>query len=171
MKNIITLLAIGLISVGVYAQTVEESEHGSFELTLGGYGESVDGENSVGFDIGLSTNPFAKRPEVWIGITQGLYWEPSIAGSTDLFVDWSQNLWKEKLYLNLGWTVGAVYSDVTGEDSEYISDVAWRTGPEAYFQYYVGDSAFIYAGVNYDVWESDGFEGNWRYGWGIGLTW
>jgi len=136
--------------------------YGGYELTLGGGGTSINGENVFGLDLSLSTNPFKKRPEVWVGIAQSLYWEPSFAGSTDLFVDWSQNIWKEKLYLNVGWSGGAVY------DSHAISQ--WRTGPEATFQFYTSDSSFVFAGVNYDVYTSKGDNNSWRYSFGIGLT-
>jgi hypothetical protein len=183
MKTLITLALIGLTAITLNAQdktllttnaplltldapAAEESgkTSGGWELTLGGGGTSIDGENTIGFDFSLSTNPLKARPEVWVGIAQGLYWEPTFAGSTDLFVDWSQNLWKDTLYANIGWSGGALYDNREG------SDVIWRTGPEFTLQYYTSDNAFIYAGVNYDVFSSDKQEGNWRYSFGVGLT-
>jgi len=140
--------------------------YGGYELTLGGGGQTVNGESAFGLDLSLSTNPFKSRPEVWVGVAQSLYWEPSFAGSTDLFVDWSQpilpSLLNDKLYLNAGWSGGALYGS--------HGSTVWRTGPEATFQYYTSDSAFIYAGVNYDVFSSDKNEGGFRYSFGIGLT-
>jgi len=114
-------------------------------------------------DFSISTNPLKARPEIWVGLVQGLYWEPTFAGSTDLFVDWSQNLWNDTLYLNVGWSGGALY-DNSG------ANAIWRTGPEATLQYYTSDNAFIYAGVNYDVFSSDKNEGGFRYSFGIGLS-
>jgi hypothetical protein len=84
-----------------------------------------------------------------------------------LFVDWSQAILPstldDKLYLNVGWSGGAEY-DNSG------ASAVWRTGPEATFQYYTSDNAFIYAGVNYDVFKSDRNEGGFRYSFGIGLS-
>lgn len=172
MKTTLSIIAaIGLASAAlaqtnaVDSSTADEGKtFGGIELTLGGGGETIDGESVFGMDFSLSTNPFEKRPEVWIGIVQGLYWEPTFAGSTDIFVDWSQNVWKETLYLNVGWSGGALYGDYMEENP------VWRTGPEATLQYYTSDNAFIYAGVNYDVFQSDNNEGSWRYSFGIGLT-
>lgn len=176
MSKLITVLTLALtLSVfSLHAQTnttttvstneVSGKEFGSYELTLGGGGESINGETTFGLDFSLSTNPLKVRPEVWVGFAQGLYWEPNFAGSTDLFADWSQNLWKEKLYANVGWSVGALY---TNKELD-----TWRTGPELTLQYYVTDSSFIFAGVNYDVWQSNSDRDNgFRYSFGIGLTW
>lgn len=150
------------------ATSVSESgkQAGGWELTLGGGGTEINGESSVGLDFSLSTNPLKSRPEIWLGIAQGLYWEPTFSGSTDLFVDWSQSILPSKLndslYLNVGWSGGSLY------DNEG-SDIIWRTGPETTFQYYTSDNAFIYAGVNYDVFSSDSNEGGFRYSFGIGI--
>ncbi len=100
-----------------------EKQSGGWELTLGGGGETLNGESYFGLDFSLSTNPFESRPEVWVGIAQSLYWEPSLAGSTDLYVDWNWHIYGEKLYLNTGWSVGGVY-DNSG------TATIWRTGPE-----------------------------------------
>lgn len=172
MKNIFitTIVAFGLLSVSAQTNVLEATpladdgkQAGGWEFTLGGGGESFEGENVFGLDLSLSTNPFQARPEVWVGMVQGLYWEPSFAGSTDLFIDWSQNLWNEVLYANIGWSGGVLYDN--GD-----SDVVWRTGPELTLQYYTADNAFIYAGVNYDVFSSDDNEGGFRYSFGIGLS-
>ena len=184
MKQLLLVALIGLTAFGVNAQVntntlavpslsltnaVEETgkTSGGWELTLGGGGETFKGESYFGLDFSLSTNPFKNRPEVWVGVAQSLYWEPTLAGSTDLFVDWSLPILPskldERLYLNVGWSGGALYDN---QGSEAI----WRTGPEATFQYYTSDNAFIYAGVNYDVFKSGHQEGGWRYSFGIGLS-
>ena len=141
---------------------------GGWELTLGGGGETLNGESYFGLDVSLSTNPFKSRPEVWIGVAQSLYWEPSFAGSTDLYVDWSQailpSLLNDSVYLNLGWSGGALY------DNDASTETIWRTGPEVTVQYYTSGNAFIFAGVNYDVYRSDKQEGGFRYSFGIGLS-
>ena len=188
MKTLITsfLLAIALIGFTANAQTnavnttsflvetvvstnsadASSKTAGSWEVTLGGGGETIDGESYFGLDFSLSTNPLESRPEVWVGLAQSTYWETDFAGTTDVFVDWSQSIFPttfdDSLYLNVGWSVGTLYND------EY--DFTWRTGPEATFQYYTSDTAFIYAGVNYDVYQSEGDEGEFRYSFGIGIT-
>lgn len=183
-KTILSLIAVVLVGFSALAADtnsiatpslsltnapVEEGgkTSGGWELTLGGGGVTIDGENSFGLDFSLSTNPFKSRPEVWVGVAQGLYWEPKFAGSTDLFVDWSQSILPSKLddslYMNVGWSGGVLYGD-------WEQNPIWRTGPEATLQYYTSDNAFIYAGVNYDVFSSDNNEGEFRYSFGIGLS-
>jgi hypothetical protein len=176
-KTIITFaLFLTVATVSLNAQTnvlnttnavAGGKKSGSWELTLGGAGETLNGVSYFGLDFSLSTNPFKARPEVWVGIAQSLYWEPSFAGSTDLFVDWSVAILPSKLddslYLNLGWSGGALYDTTSATN--------WRTGPEVTLQYYTSDTAFIFAGVNYDVYRSDKNEGGFRYSFGIGITW
>jgi hypothetical protein len=177
MNKYLTLLALvlGLAVTNAQTNTLTSTNElssgksaGDWEFTLGGGGENIDGENVFGLDFSISTNPFEKRPEIWVGLAQGLYWEPTFAGSTDLFVDWSQAIlpktFDDSLYLNVGWSGGALYGDYADENP------VWRTGPEVTLQYYTSDNAFIYAGANYDVFSSDENEGNWRYSFGIGLT-
>lgn len=148
-----------------------KSEVGSYEFTLGGAGTHIDGESAVGVDLSLSTNPFKFAPNVWVGIVQGLYWEPDFAGSTDLNINYSWHLFKE-LYVNTGWSAGVEYTDVETESEDGTENVSFegffRTGPEVTFQYYVGDNAFLYSGVNYDF-VSQGEDG-FRYSFGIGLA-
>jgi hypothetical protein len=161
-KYIITLLAIVFIGLNINAQSTNSTsgkEFGGIEVTLGGAGTEIDNESSFGLDFSISTNPFERIPQVWVGIVQGLFWEPTFAGSTDLTLEWSQPIWKDTLYVNPGWSVGSVY-----DRNDYI----WRTGPQLTFQYYTSDNAFIYAGANYDI-VSKGDNG-FRYSFGVGLS-
>lgn len=184
-KTILSLIAVVLVGFASYAAETNSAaltlptpnlsltnapaesgkSAGSWEFTLGGAGQTIKGDSSFGLDFSISTNPFEKRPEIWVGLSQGLYWEPTFSGSTDLFVDWSWALFpktfNDSLYLNTGWTVGILY-DNSGTDPIY------RTGPEAYLQYYTSDNAFIYAGLNWDF-VSEGDDGL-RYCFGIGLS-
>ncbi len=155
-----------LISVaGVNAQTnsnvintntpVEKGQ--SYEITFGGAGSNINGQNEVGADFSLSTNPFKDLPNLWVGVAQEVYWTPSVGGSTDVNLNWSTHLYKE-LYINTGWSAGLEYSQ---------NNVNLRTGPEVTFEYYVGENAFIYSGVNYDIGQDySGF----RYSFGLGIT-
>jgi hypothetical protein len=134
--------------------------YNSVEFTLGGGGTDIDGESTFGADFTLSINPIKSLPSVWTGVAQSVYWEPKAAGSTDIYVDWSQDIWNDTLYFNVGWSVGALY----GADTS----VNWRTGPELSFQFYTHDNAFIYVGANYDVWTLKG-DGEIRYSFGVGI--
>lgn len=172
MKNILLVLAF-VLALAVQAQTNQvpvtqeqtgaaaKSQSWSVEATIGGGGISTrNSDGQFGLDFSLSTNPFEGLTHVWVGVAQTLAWEPSFAGSTDVFTDWSTHVYKD-LWLNVGWSVGASYDT-------YDTEI-WRTGPEATLQYYVGDSAFIYAGVNYDAFVSEG-EDAFRYSFGVGLA-
>lgn len=136
-------------------------ESGGYELTLGGGGSYINGKNNIGLDISLSSNPFESRPEVWVGLSQGVYWEPSFSGATDLFADWNTHLIKE-LYLNTGWSAGISY--------DLHSSPLFRTGPEASLQYYTSDNAFVYAGLNYSIYVGDRGHRPLTYTFGIGLS-
>ena len=174
MKIILTtiLLALGLSISGLSQNTneitvnqlPEETRQIPFtvELTIGGGGMvTSDNESTYGMDFSIGTNPFKSIPSIWIGLVQGLYWEPSFSGSTDLYSDYSFLIYKDSLYLNVGWSGGIVYDTET---------VYWRTGPEVTFQYYVSDDAFIYVGANYDFNFDENVENGIRYGFGIGLS-
>ena len=141
------------------------------ELTLGAAGSTVPktGETSFGLDVTYSIQPF-KQP-IWFNLSQGLYWEPSFSGSTDISSTWAWRIYKESLYLNTGWSVGATYDRET---------LGWRSGPEISLQYYTSGNAFIYVGANYDLFTKD--SGGWhtaegpsglnslRYSAGIGVS-
>ncbi len=171
-RYILTLLSVILIGFTANAQNINTNilnsgkQSRQWELTLGGGGESINHQSTFGLDLSLSTNPLKHRPEVWFGVAQGVYWQPTFAGSTDLFVDWSQAILPSKLndrlYFNVGWSGGALY------DIHELSQ--WRTGPEFTAQVYVTDSSFIFAGTNYDLWTNKGSRGTWRYSFGIGLA-
>lgn len=135
---------------------------GGYEVTFGGGGSVVKKESAnFGLDLGVSSNPFKKLPNLWVGFNQGLYWEPSFSGATDLYADWNTHLIGE-LYVNTGWSVGTVYDS----HSAY-----GRTGPEVTFQYYTSGNAFVYAGANYDFnFGEKRAENGVRYSFGIGFA-
>ena len=179
MKRIIVVISIVAAVASLQAQTNlapvsttalttntasggSDKEYGSYELTLGGGGitSPKTGDTQFALDATLSTDPFKKLPNLWIGAAQSLSWEPSFAGETDIFSDYSWHLHKQ-LWLNTGWSVGGSYAAGTS--------IIWHTGPEASFEYYVGDSAFLFVGINFDM-VSRG-DNNFPYKFGIGLTW
>lgn len=161
--NKITCIMATLVAAMSVACAQEEQKQ-NWELTLGGGGQSINGEaSSVGVDVGLSTNPFKTLPDLWVGAVQGLYWEPALSGSTDINSNWNFHIYKN-LYLNTGWSVGALYS------GGHLD--TWRTGPQATFEYYIGENAFVYAGVDYDLWLSNSdAENGFRWSFGLGITW
>lgn len=145
----------------VVAATNTAPEFNNVDLTFGAAGTTIKGNTDVGVDVSVSIDPFKQAPDLWVGVSQSLYWQPVFAGSTDFDADWIFQV-HGNLYVNTGWSVGNVY----GQGSDF-----YRTGPEVIFQYYTSDNAYLYAGVNYDIiWggddtDSDGF----RYSAGIGL--
>jgi hypothetical protein len=173
MKTKLAIIILGLSAVLASAQTNQaevstlktnavekaDKDFGAYELTLGGGGV----KNSWGLDLSLSTNPFKRLSSLWLGVGQSVAWEPKFSGSTDLFADWGTHLIGQ-LYINTGWSVGALY------DTHALD--YWRTGPEVTFEYYVGDSSFLFAGANYDAWRSHKSEDDhFRFSWGLGITW
>lgn len=171
MKTLITTVGLVLgLGFGAFANgttnEVASADSGkttpfAIEITLGGGGATtINGESTFGVDFSVSTNPFKNLPDIWVGIAQGAYWEPTFAGSTDFFVDYAIRIYKEDLYLNLGWSGGIVYDT----ESSF-----WRTGPEATFQYYFTDAAYLYVGANYDFNLDSKVEDGIRYGFGFGL--
>jgi len=99
----------------------------------------------------LATDPFKSLPKLWVGISQSLYWQPTLAGSTDIDIVWVFNAYKQ-LYVQPGWSVGDVYSKT--------SPNFLRTGPEFTLQYYWTDHFYTSSGVNYDITKNaknDGF--------------
>lgn len=189
MKNILTIAVLSLALVGLTANAAETNKVSStnsiaapavtlentnttsgwpMELTLGGGGITLPktGETEFGLNFTLSAQPLSKP--IWFGISQELGWSPSFAGATDLYSDWSWTLIKDKLSLNTGWSVGAVYDRET---------IGWRTGPEISLEYYTTGNAFIFVGANYDLvtkasgsgWKTGGDNGL-RYSFGIGIA-
>ena len=166
MKRIIAVISITAASiVGLNAQTNDTAtnalsapaltvgtnsasgdtgkEYGSYELTLSGGGVTAPktGDTQFGIDVSLSVDPFKKAPNVWVGVAQSLSWEPSFAGETDVFSDYSWHIYQQ-LWLNTGWSGGISY-DTTA--------TVWHTGPEASLEYYIGNSSFLFAGANFDL--------------------
>jgi hypothetical protein len=173
--NVVTVTNYVTITNYTTASALENAEAAKglpMEFTFGAAGMTVPktGETTFGLDFTLSVQPL-KQP-IWFGIAQGLAWEPSLSGSTDLYADWSWRIYKEKLYLNTGWSVGALYDRNT---------LGWRSGPEISLEYYTSGNAFIYVGANYDLFTRDS-AGTWhtaegssglnnlRYSAGIGIA-
>lgn len=170
ITNIITASAMTPGNSGHMPMVEAKANGWPMELTLGGAGMTnpKTGETSFGIDASLSVQPFTVP--VWFGISQGFAWEPSFYGSTDFDSTYAFTLIKDKLYMNAGWSGGAIYDRST---------IGWRTGPELQLEYYTSGNAFIYVGANYDLFTHD--SGGWhtaegnglnnlRYSFGIGIA-
>lgn len=162
VTNVVTLTN----TVSALAEQMEQAapakEYGGYELTFSAGGAAFGDEDYFGLDVSLSSNPFEKLPNLWLGVSQGIYWEPSFAGATDLFADWNTHLFGE-LYVNTGWSAGVVYDKSTSY---------FRHGPEVSFEYYLnGGSTFLIAGANWRFNESgSGVKDGLDYTFGIGLA-
>lgn len=172
ITNTITAPAVTLGNSGHMPMDEAKAKGWPMELTLGAGGITVPGtgQTEFGFNFTLSAQPLSVP--IWFGISQELGWEPTLAGATDLYADWSWALVKEKLYLNTGWSVGTTYDRET---------LGWRSGPEISLEYYTTGNAFIFVGANYDLFTRDS-AGSWhtaegssglnnlRYSAGIGIA-
>lgn len=156
---------------GDSSTTDTNKDYDKIDLTLGSAGTSYGGHNEVGVDVSLSIDPFKQLPSLWVGVSQSLYWQPAFQGSTDVDADWAIDIYKEKVYLDPGWSVGDVYG------AKSYNNV-FRTGPEVTLQYYVSDDVYFYGTANYDLltkesngsWQTSNNKDNgWR--WSIGLGW
>jgi hypothetical protein len=128
-----------------------------YDLTLGADGTTIRGHTEGGFDVSISADPIKSARALWVGASQSLYWQPKLAGSTDVDADWVMHIKSSNLYAEPGWSAGNVYGD--GD--------FWRTGPEFIAQYYISDDSYIAANLNYDF-VSKG-SGGFRYSLGIGF--
>jgi hypothetical protein len=187
-KTLLSLFAVVLVGFAAYAADTNTASSTLFgtnspslsltnapaetgtpmELTFGGSGltNPKSGHTEFAFDLTYSFQPL-KQP-IWFGISQELGWSPALEGATDLDAAWAWSLIKDKLYLDTGWSAGAVYDR---------SSLGWRTGPEIELEYYTKGNAFIYAGINYDLLThtaADGWttaKGNpLRFDFGIGIA-
>ena len=160
------------VSTNIVLDAGKAVDHTGYELTLGGGSVYVPatGSSETSLDVSLEFNPFKSYRNVWIGVQESVAWAPTFAGSTDLIGEYSWHIAGD-LWLNTGWTVGAAYDTATS--------AIYRTGPEATLQYYIGDSAFIFASGNYDLvqWGNNSVSHSLadsqtplRFSWGIGIT-
>ena len=158
------------VSDSSITQTNETPEFNKIDLTFGSAGTSYGGHNEVGIDVSVSIDPFQKLPELWVGVSQSLYWQPAFAASTDIDAAWNFNI-TDKICVLGGWSIGDVYGAAD------INNLI-RTGPEAIAQYYVSDNAYFYGAVNYDLltqqsgqsWQTSNSNNNgFRWSFGIGL--
>ena len=150
--------------------SADAKDYNKIDLTLSSAGTSYGGHNEVGIDVSVSIDPFKKLPELWVGVSQSLYWQPALAASTDIDAAWNFNI-TDKICVLGGWSIGDVYG-ASGVDNLI------RTGPEVIAQYYVSDNAYFYGAANYDLltqqsgqgWQTSNSNNNgWRWSFGIGL--
>jgi len=173
-QNIVTVTNYVTITNTVSADTNELTstnsapDFGKYDITFGSAGSSYAGENQAGVDFSVSTDPFEKLPNLWVGVSQSLYWAPSFGGSTDVDADWNFSI-TDNICVQGGWSLGDVYG--AGVDNLI------RTGPEFIAQYYMSNDTYIYGAVNYDLltkqsgqgWQSNSDNNGWRWSLGIGV--
>ena len=139
-----------------------KKDYGKYDLTLGGDGFTSPHtlKNGFEFDVSLTTDHFARLTNLWVGLDQGMGWEPSFAGSTDFTSWWPFGVYADKVYFNPGWSAGVTYGE--GDPSVF------RSGPLVECQYFFWDTTFLYGDINYDLLQSRG-NGNFRYSFGFGI--
>lgn len=157
------------VSTDKLTVTNEETDFGKYDITFSSAGSSYGGNNQVGIDFSVSTDPFKKFPDIWVGVSQSLYWAPSFGGSTDVDIDWNYNVYGN-FCVQGGWSAGDVY----GAGLENLI----RTGPEFIAQYYLSNDTYLYGAINYDLltkqssgkWTTSNSDNNgvrWSLGFGV----
>ena len=186
MKSITSLLALVLLCLGIntYAQNIvtitnyvtitntvingdgvntnPPPDKTAWELTFGasGIGDLKTRNHSGGLDISLEASPFSANRNIWIGGEQAINVDSGFSGFSDLFVEYSFDIYKGKWYVNPGWDIRATYASGGTPD--------FGTGPHVSLQYFIFNDAFIYGQVNY-LFQSKGDDGL-LYSAGVGIT-
>jgi predicted porin len=171
VTNYVTITNTVSDSVKDLMPTNDTPEYGKIDITVGSAGSSYGGVNQAGVDLSVSIDPFEKLPELWVGVSQSLYWSPAFGGSTDVDADWNVSI-TDKICVLGGWSAGDVYG--AGANNLF------RTGPEVIAQYYFSDDVYLYGAVNYDLltlqngqgWQTSSTSNNgirWSIGFGIEL--
>ncbi len=165
VTNYVTVTNV--VSANELTSTNTDPGFGKYDLTVSAAGSHYGSQNQVGVDFSLSTDPFADVPNLWVGVSQSVYWAPAFGGSTDLDADWNVGI-TDKFCVQGGWSVGDVY----GAGLENLV----RTGPEVIAQYYMSDDVYLYGAVNYDLftmqsgggWQTSNDANN-GFRWSIGI--
>ena len=156
MKKLMLMLI--LLSMFFVVPTAMAYTEGDFELTLGGNGssdENFDG-TVVNFEAGLGYFLTQNLEVIW---RQGIsYADISSSsdnwnGSTRLSVDY--NFGMERFYPYLGANIGYLYGDTVEE--QFIA------GPEGGVKYFVNDTTFVTAGIEYQFLFKDRDEADENY--------
>ena len=171
MVNRLSLIAaLAMLSISSFA--FANFAEGNKELTLSGSGNNDDEFDSGAVSIAGSFGYFL-TDAFEIGIRQSLSHADSGAGSstslsTRGFADFHFDLgaWRPFVGVNLGY--------VWGDDI----DDTWEAAPEAGVKYFVNDTTFIFAMVEYQFFfnDTDGIDdafddGQFVYSLGIGFRW
>ena len=143
-------------------------KQGDFELTLQGSGANGPDFDGVNFNIAGSLGYFL-TDEFEIGARQSVLFEDlsgsNLNGSTRVFVDYNFNLGQWVPFI--GASVGYAYGDAVND--------SFFGGPEGGVKYFVNNTTFIFASVEYQWFfdsgdASDQFsDGQFLYGLGIGF--
>lgn len=173
VTNYVTVTITNTVSstnaVALTSTNVDSTDFGKYDITFSSAGSRYGGHTQQGIDFSISTDPFEKLPDLWVGMSQSLYWAPKFGGSTDLDADWNFHV-VGNLYAQGGWSVGDIY----GAGVQNLI----RTGPEFIGQYYLSTDTYLYAALNYDLltkqsgqgWTTSSSENNgWRWSLGLGV--
>lgn len=148
--SIVTLLAATTLATNTnttditYKQSASTNRAGLTDVTFGG-GSIINpstGKSSTSFDVSVSHNFFESRPEVWLGLSQSVSWEPKFAGETAIDAAWSFDLFDGKVSILPGWYAGVTY------DSESSH---CHSGPVLTGQYYMEENIYTYVSASYDL--------------------
>ncbi|MDA3897508.1 MAG: hypothetical protein PF482_15335 [Desulfobacteraceae bacterium] len=144
MKKLMFTLIVVSISILLVTPTAMAYQQGDYELTLGGNGssdESLDG-TVLNFEAGLGYFLTRNFEAIWrqgISYVDIAHGDDKWNASTRLSLDF--NFGAGSLYPYLGANIGYLYGDTVEE--QFIA------GPEGGVKYFVNDTTFITAGIEY----------------------
>jgi hypothetical protein len=146
-------------------------QQGDWELTLQGNGLSDNDFDATALTVGGSLGYFF-TDQIEVGLRQSISWiesdDDNFQGSTTLFGDFHFDLDRWQPFI--GANIGYVYGDNVNE--------TFVAGPEGGVKYFVNNTTFIFASVQYQFFFEDDDDaddaiddGQWVYGLGIGFRW
>jgi hypothetical protein len=155
--NVVTIIT----GDGVNTNT-SATDKTSWELTFGasGISDTKTRDSSGDLDVSLEASPFSFNRSIWVGGEQAITLNSGFSGFSDLFAEYSFDIYKDKVYLNPGWDIRATYAS--------SDQTSFGTGPHVSLQYFFFNDAFVYGQVNY-LFESKNDDG-FLYSAGLGVT-
>lgn len=154
--------AVAALSFASIASADTKFNTGDYALTLSGSGTAD--KNFDDGNINAQANLSYFLSPAWeVNLRQGIGYNDNFVGSTTFGFDFNFNL-ESNFVPYVGANLGFVYG---GEvDDTFVA------GPEAGVRYFVNDTTFIQANIQYEFDIDDGFdEGAFGYGLGIGFRW
>jgi hypothetical protein len=162
LRKLFVVAALGFL---IPAVAQAQYKQGDWRLTLSGSGSSDKDFESNAISVAADISYFVADP-IRVGLRQGFGYADvegggsSWTGSSRVTADWVFDLGRWQPYVGVG--AGYNYGDDVDDN--------WFGGPEVGVDWFVNNTTFIFAQVNYDFDLEEGLdEGAWGYSLGIGF--